>query len=263
MRYYAGLYATYWQLLFKAMSQYRADFLLGMVTSLLHAGSYLVFIAIVFARIPQLNGWTYSEMLLIYGLTVTCLSLRDVFFDATHRVSWYVQSGGLDMLLVRPANALFLMSGEAGINVNSIGRTIIGVAALVLALGSGTLPVAWWWALYLPLIIVTSTLLVFGLYLLLACLSFWFTNVSSALTTVSWTAVFGQFPVTIYTLPLRFLFTWIVPFAMIGFYPAAFLLRGDEYRIYGLIAPLMGIGFLSLALWVWGRAIRRYQSTGS
>ncbi|MBX3052810.1 MAG: ABC-2 family transporter protein [Caldilineaceae bacterium] len=263
MRYYADLYLTYWQLLFKAMSQYRADFLLGMVTSLLHAGSYLVFIAVVFARIPQLDGWRYSEMLLIYGLTVTSLSLRDVILDVPHRVSWYVQSGGLDMLLVRPANALFLMSGEAGINVNSIGRTVIGIAALVMALGDPSLPVAWWWTLYLPLVTVTGTLMVFGLFLMLACLSFWFTNVSSALTTVSWTAIFGQFPVTIYTLPLRFVFSWIIPFAMIGFYPAAFLLRGEEYRVYGLIAPLMGIGFLALALWVWSRAIRRYQSTGS
>ncbi len=263
MRYSADLYLTYWQLFFRGMSQYRADFSIAIVTALLHSGSYLAFIAIVFGRIPQLDGWNYHEMLLIYGLTVTSLSFRDIFFDATHRIHSFVRDGVLDLLLVRPAHPLLQISGMGGINFGSVGRTIVGGAALVLALTSGTLPVAWWWALYLPLVIVTSALLLFGLYLLLACLSFWFTNVYSLLTTVSWAAIFGQFPVTIYTLPLRFVFTWILPFAMIGFYPAAFLLRGGEYRIYGLIAPLMGIGFVSLALWVWGRAIRRYQSTGS
>jgi ABC-2 type transport system permease protein len=45
---------------------------------------------------------------------------------------------------------------------------------------------------------------------------------------------------------------------MMGFYPAAFLLRGDEYRFYGLLAPLMGFIFLGLALSVWQVALRHY-----
>ncbi len=48
-----------------------------------------------------------------------------------------------------------------------------------------------------------------------------------------------------------------------GFYPAAFLLRGDAYRLYGLLAPLMGLVLLGLALFVWRVALGHYQSTGS
>jgi ABC-type uncharacterized transport system permease subunit len=50
---------------------------------------------------------------------------------------------------------------------------------------------------------------------------------------------------------------------MIGFYPVAFLLRGDAYRLYGLLALMVGWVFLGLALALWRIAIRHYQSTGS
>jgi ABC-2 type transport system permease protein len=57
--------------------------------------------------------------------------------------------------------------------------------------------------------------------------------------------------------------TWIFPFALIGFYPTAFLLRGEAYRLYGLLALAIGWVFLGLALLFWRVAIRHYQSTGS
>jgi ABC-2 type transport system permease protein len=74
---------------------------------------------------------------------------------------------------------------------------------------------------------------------------------------------FGRFPITIFGPALQFLLTWVFPFAMIGFYPVAFLLRGDAYRLYGLLALMVGWVFLGLALALWRVAIRHYQSTGS
>jgi ABC-type uncharacterized transport system permease subunit len=43
----------------------------------------------------------------------------------------------------------------------------------------------------------------------------------------------------------------------------AFLLRGDAYRFYGLLALVIGWVFLGLALAFWRVTIRHYQSTGS
>ncbi len=80
---------------------------------------------------------------------------------------------------------------------------------------------------------------------------------------ISWLSDFATFPVAIYPLPIQLLLTWVLPYAMAGFYPAAYLLRRDEYKVYGLMAPLMGFILLGVALLIWRFAIRRYQSTGS
>src|SRR6266487_2620268 len=213
MLYYWDLYTNYWRLFVKILAQYRADLAIMIGAAALHEGSLLLFINIIFSNIRQLQGWTFAEVLMIYGLMTTTNSVWNVTLDVPHRIAWYIHRGRLDYLMVRPAGVLFQIAGES------------------------------------------------GLYPLMACLSFWFTTVNSLLTTVAWTAQFGRFPITIFGSGLQFALTWIFPFAMIGFYPVAFLLRGDAYRLYGLLALIVGWVFLGLALALWRVAIRHYQST--
>ena len=263
MAYYCDLYLTYVRFAFKSVAQYRADFGIAFVASILHTGSTLVFLAVVFANIPRLASWSFHEMLLIWGLAETAVNLANTFFDVPHRIYAYVQRGYLDLLLVRPLSPLVQIAGESGITLMALGRALVGVVAILTALAALRAQVPWWAALYLPLVIISSTLLFFSVQLLLSCLSFWFVNTVSVLQTMAWMNRFGQYPVTILALPLQFLFTWVLPYAMLGFYPAAFLLRGGEYRLYGLLAPLIGFGFFGASQLVWRVAIRHYQSTGS
>jgi ABC-2 type transport system permease protein len=259
--YHIDLYLTYFRLTLKSWWQYRADFAISIVASALHDGSTLIFLSGVFANVQKLEGWSFREMLLIWGLAVLCRNLANSLMDVPHRIHFYIWRGALDRLLVRPPALLMQIAGESGITLPALGRVLIAAAAVLAILPGLQLP--WWAAFYLPLAVIGGTLIMFSVQLILACLNFWFTNVLSLLQTVTWMNQFGQYPVTIFALPLRFLFTWILPYAMMGFYPAAFLLRGDEYRLYGLLAPLLGFFFFGLSLLMWRVSLRRYQSTGS
>ncbi|MCB0106290.1 MAG: ABC-2 family transporter protein, partial [Caldilineaceae bacterium] len=75
MVYYADLYLAYLRNLVRLMGQYRADFLIMLTASLIHDGSTLLLLTIIFTNIRQLQGWSFHEMLLIYGLSVTTRSL--------------------------------------------------------------------------------------------------------------------------------------------------------------------------------------------
>jgi ABC-2 type transport system permease protein len=263
MRYYAGLYINYWRLFIRVLAQYRADIAIMIGSAAVQEGATLLFIDIIFSNIRQLRGWAFPEVLMVYGLVVMTGGLWNVTLDVPHRIHWYVRSGELDYLLVRPLGVLFQIAGASGLNPTSLGRVAVGIVAVVIAMREQGVRAQWWWALYLPATVVSGVLIFFSLYLLLACLNFWFTNVDSLLTTFAWTAQFGRFPATIFGPVLQFVLTWVLPFAMVGFYPAAFLLRGGEYRLPGLLAPLVGWVFLGLALAFWRVAIRHYQSTGS
>jgi ABC-2 type transport system permease protein len=263
MAYYATLYLAYVRCLLKAWSQYRADFAITFVASILHDGSSLIFLTVIFANIHQLEGWSFHEMVLIWGLAVTARSLANGLLDVPHRIIWYVQRGDMDRLLVHPPAPLFQIAGEGGITLPALGRVLVGVAAILTALSVLQDQLPWWGVLYLPLTIISGVFIMFSVQLLMACLSFWFINTFSMMQTMAWMSQFGRYPISIFALPLQFLFTWVLPYAMMGFYPAAFLLRGDAYRLYGLLAPLMGFIFLGLALSVWQVALRHYQSTGS
>jgi ABC-2 type transport system permease protein len=263
MLYYADLYLTYFRLTWKARSQYRVSFAITLVCSIVGTGAQLAFLTLIFANVRQFEGWSFDEMLLIWGLMVTATHLANSLLDIPHRISSYVQGGNLDRLLVRPPTPLFQIAGEGGITLQALSRVMIGVAAILTALVTLQDKLPWWTVFYLPLAVTSGMLIMFSVQLILACLTFWFVNTFSLMQTIGWMNQFGQYPVTILTLPLRFLLTWVVPYAMMGFYPAAFLLRGDEYRSYGLLAPLMGFLLLGLSLLVWRASVRRYQSTGS
>ena len=45
----------------------------------------------------------------------------------------------------------------------------------------------------------------------------------------------AELTVDIFAVPIRVLLTWTLPYAMIGLDPVAYMLRGSEYRLYGLV----------------------------
>ena len=52
----------------KRLMEYRADFLTGAVSFLIDQAVGIGFIFIIFSQIPQLAGFTFPQILFIYGL---------------------------------------------------------------------------------------------------------------------------------------------------------------------------------------------------
>lgn len=262
-RYYADLYATYFRMQLRILAQYRADLALVIGGAVVRDGASLLFLAIIFGRIPALAGWSLNELLLAYGLLTAGAYLGSLFLNSAHNLSWYVQTGRYDVLLIRPVPPLFQLIGEQPFNLTFIGNFLVGVGTVGVALGRLGLPFQPWWLLYFPTALLSGALIGFSINLIGACLTFRFTNVSSLLIALGYAPEFARFPLAIYATPLAFVLTWILPHAMAGLYPAGFLLGKDGYVAYGLLAPLMGWLFLGLALGVWRVTSRSYGSTGT
>ncbi len=260
--YYLGLYGAYFRLALKVLVQYRADFGIMAVATTIREGATLIFLSVVFGLIPRLQGWGFYEIVLVYGLGTAAGYFHAVFLDMPHSVQWYVQQGRLDTLLVRPPRPLFQLFGERCLNPTQAGSLVAGVVIVVVALARLGLPFRAWWLLYIPLVIVGGAVLEFSITLIFACLAFRFTSIISVLMPLGYFAEFARYPLTIYARPVGFVLTWVLPYAMAGLYPAGFLLGKDGYRLYGLLAPLMGALFLAIALLVWSVAVRHYKSTG-
>ena len=263
MKYYLGLYALYLKLAIKVLLQYRLELWTSFVTMAVSQGMTILFISIIFTKIRVIEGWGFYEVILIYGLVTTCRNLSDLFFNVPWSVPYYIVMGELDRVLVRPANPLFQMTGEEGLQFHSIGNTAVGVAAIAVGLGGLDVQFQLWWALYIPMVVVSGVLMWFGIKLMAACVAFWMSGFGTIMYPLTWFADFAQFPAVIYPLPILIALTWVLPYAMMGFYPAAYMVRGDEYRVLGLVAPLMGWVFLGASVLVWSVGIKRYESTGS
>ncbi len=48
---------------------------------------------------------------------------------------------------------------------------------------------------------------------------------------------YGRYPVNIYNRVIRFILTFVLPFAFVGVYPAAYFLRKTEWNSYAFATP--------------------------
>lgn len=70
MKRYGKLYYLFIKNHLKVMMEYRVDFLIGISSVMLQQFAGIFFVKIVFDHIEQLNGWTFYEILFIYGIAI-------------------------------------------------------------------------------------------------------------------------------------------------------------------------------------------------
>ena len=108
----------------------------------------------------------------------------------------------------------------------------------------------------------------FALMVLQATLCFWTAESLEIMNILTYGGVeTAQYPLSIYHVAFRRLFTFLIPLACIGYFPVVAVLGIDDRlgtgRAFQALAPLAGFAFLGLALVLWQIGVRRYTSTGS
>lgn len=260
---YCQIFLGYSAQYLKTKMAYRTDFLFYILSDFLLQSMNLIFILVVFRHVDQIRGWSREEMLFIYGFFMVPFGFYSGFFNHLFDVpEKYVMEGQLDRILVRPLNSLFQVIMET-MNLELIAGIIPGL--VIMGYAAASLKLQWyWWDIPLFLVMVLGATLIYaGIYVTLASLGFWFEGRMGLMPMVYNLSNYGRYPVNVYKGILRFILTWVLPFAFVGFYPSTILMRRREYYAYALLTPLVGLIFFTTAYFIWSRGIKRYLSTGS
>jgi ABC-2 type transport system permease protein len=252
----------------KSMTQFRADFLIGIVGIMVMNGVNLLAIGVILGRFHDLAGWTVWEIVFLYGLWMTGNSLYSLLFFHLSYLDEYIVQGALDQFLSRPVSP-FLQLLAAEVNVNGVADIIFGLTCLVLAITNLNLhfDVGQW--LFLGVMLVSGALIELGITLALSSVAFW-TSRSQALVyavnQVNWNMT-QQYPLEMFGTGFRVLVTCFIPVAFINYYPARWLLAktapGDPWYFLSFLSPVVAAVLLAIAALVWRKGLRQYNSTGS
>lgn len=256
----AGLYMAQ---MVKTRLQYRGDFLIECGASLLSQAAGLVVVGIIFRNVPLLRDWSRSEVFFIYGFSLVAQALFEAFADGFY---WfadrYVMRGEFDRVLLRPLDPLFQVLLE-NFNFEFVADLILGLVILAVAGSSlSTPPGIEDWALLLVML-PSAVLVLTGIFLALASVSFWAEDKVGVLPPVYNIMAFGRYPLTIYHPVLRALLSWVLPFGFVAFYPATGFLGRGEFGPYFWGTPLVSVVVFSLGYLVFRTGVRHYRSTGS
>ncbi|MGE5672652.1 MAG: ABC transporter permease, partial [Mycobacterium leprae] len=198
MKRYLSIYRLFLFQRLKVLMEYRVNFFIGMSSTIVLQGASILTLWVVMGRIPNLNGWTLSEILLIYGLVSLAMSIPHMFADNLWTLGRaYIQPGGFDRFLVRPLDPLFHLLADRFCQ-DGIGDFIVGVVLVAVA-GRGA-GVHWTPLnlLVLVLAVLAGATVFFSINLLLGTSAFWVMDSVPIILAVQQTNQFARYPLSIY-----------------------------------------------------------------
>lgn len=247
----------------KRMMEYKGDFIVGVIGFLLVQCSNLLLLWLIFANIPSLMGWSLDQIVFIYGFSLIPKGIDHLFFDNLWNIGYFiVRKGDFDKYLTRPVNTLFHVLVEK-IQIDALGELIVGIALVCVTLPR--LGVEWsvLKVLLAVLVIPFATLIYTGIKTVTASVAFWTKRSGSVIYMFYMVNDFAKYPAAIYNEVVKNIITYIVPFALTAYYPALYILTGENPLFNIGMTALAAAVLMTLGVIVWHRGIRAYESAGS
>lgn len=263
IRWQIGIFGAYFAQFIKTRLAYRMDFFVDTFGVLASIVIQLAVLTTLFGKVTALQGWSFEQVLFIYGFSLIPLGIFNLISVNLYNFSdRYIIQGKFDRVLLRPVNSLAQVLCESfnvsGLNEIALGTAIVIWSGLRLQLEVGVLDV-------LAVLVMgpTAALVYLGVFLAITSVSFWIEDKMGIAPPVYNVIRFSRYPLSIYSLPVRLLLTFVLPFAWVAFYPATWFIGDGNLKLVAALTPLVGIVVFSGAVLIWRRGVANYTSTGS
>jgi ABC-2 type transport system permease protein len=244
-------------------AQYRVDFFVDAIISVFWTATAVIPLFVVYGEDTRrgIPGWTFGESLLVVGFFILLGAvLEGAINPGLNAVIDHIRKGTLDFVLLKPADAQFLVSTSRFQLWRVSGLVLAGVVftLAVRQIGHGPEPLGLVTAV---LFIFLATLLLYSLWILIVSAAFIVVKVDNL--TYLFTSIFdaARWPSSVFPGTVKFFFTFVIPLAVMTTFPAQALLGRLEPStvLYSVVGT---VGFAGLARAVWLRSIGHYTSAG-
>jgi ABC-2 type transport system permease protein len=269
LRHNLALYLRLVRVQIHSQLQYPFSFWIDVLGTAVSLGAIFVSLALIVQQFGDLGGWSVGEIAFLFGLLEASFGLMDMVFAGFDPTTFgrRVRRGTFDQLLLRPVNITLQVLGDDFI-LRRLGRIAQGILIFVFAL---QLVEMQWTAgklLYLPFVVLGIVTFFGGLFIIGSTITFWTIESFEVINIFTYgTSEVISYPIHIYPDWLRSFFTFILPAALLNYYPALYFL--DKPDPLGMpdamryLSPLAGLAVLLVGLLFWRLGIRHYQGTGS
>ncbi len=262
LRRYAVLFRVQLAISVLTAMQYRADFVVRGLIAILWMGVTLVPVLVVFGVRQSVAGWSFPESLVVVGwFTLLHAVLEGAVSPSLTAVVEHVRRGTLDFVLLKPADAQFLVSTaklEPWHVVDVLGALAIFIYAFS-KIGRWPSPLNLLTGLAF---LVLAIVILYSIWILVVSASFWVIKVDNLSYLFGSLFDAARWPISVFRGALRVVFTFVFPIALLTTYPAMALLGSLDART-AAAALVGGLAFAAAARRVWRRALALYTSASS
>ena len=254
------------RMLFKSALQYRSSLLMQVIAQAVMTAGEMLAVVVLLSRFEAVGHWGPGEIMFFFGVMQSTFALTELLGRGITAFPWFVQRGEFDALILRP-RPLLVQVMVSQLDPRRLGGVIVGVIAMLVA--GSRLNIAWTAAkaLLLMEVVVCCMMLLLGLFMIEATVSFFSVKsieMVNILTYGGRTAC--QYPVNVYPNVLRFLFTYLAPYAMCMHWPVSYVIGAPMVDLPTwtyFLTPLAGVAFFAIMVRIWYSGVKHYRSTGT
>ena len=242
--------------------QYRANFFVAVVQSLLSVAVAIAVLALVYSKTDSLHGWTQSELLVVLGIQILLGGVIHASVQPNmERLTEEVRDGKLDFALTKPADSQLLVSlrelrlWQLVDVVSGSVVVAVGVSRLQTSIGLGH-------ALAFLALLVLGALLLYCFWLFLATGSFWVINMWFLTDLFEGVYQVGRWPIGIYPGWLRYSMTYLVPIGFAITVPAEAMTHRLEWPTV-VVAVVFAVVVFAVVRRFWRYGLSKYADASA
>jgi viologen exporter family transport system permease protein len=153
--------------------QYRVNFFVQLLQSLIQVGTALVMLSLVYSHTDELNGWDQPQLLSLLGVQVLLGGVIHTFIQPNmERLMDDVQQGTLDYALTKPEDSQVLVSVRM-VRIWQVVEVVSGLILLVVGLAGVESSIGVVDALAFGFALLLGVVLVYCFWLVITTGAFW------------------------------------------------------------------------------------------
>ena len=261
---YIHLYFTCMKRSLISRLEYKKDTFISIFSFLVSNVCSILSIYFILNSIPSIDGWTMAEIGFLYGFSMIPVAIDHLFSDDLWMVAYHkVKAGEMDRYFLRPVPVLFQVIAET-FQPEGFGEAIVGI--IMLGICGNIINVNWTFGVILLLVVasICGALFIASLKIMTSSLAFIFKRSGPLLQVVYDFITYTRYPLKIYPKVIRILLTFILPFALVIYFPIEVLLYETiNPYLLSLVIIVFCSMFLFISICVWNLCIKKYESSGS
>ncbi len=220
---------------------------------------------VIFYNFDSIGGWNKYETLFMMTSSWLTYSVSCFFFWSPMKdMGELVRTGKLDLYLCRPISPMVYLILEQ-FQYTFIPRLTLALVFWIISIKKIAIvwnPVA---IFYYAISMVSAFVIYSSITVITGSISFWAIKseaIVSLLTNNNYGLKnFSDYPITIYGESTAIFLTFVIPYALTGYYPIAHLLGKEvPFPVAVYLSPLVALFIAAISLVLWHMGLRRYES---
>lgn len=269
----------YWQFLtlqLKTITEYKSDFLIGLLSVFIGQINTFLLTILVFTQLDSLVGFNIYEIFLMYGFYVFVKGIDHFYNDNIWSFAWNkIKDGRFSMILLRPINPIFYIIMER-IEINGLSEVIIGFLIIVFSIHFLGITLSLVDVLMLCVIVFCGLVVFFSVKLIFSAPAFWTVCCGEFMTAGVEISNAAKYPVELYkNRVVKSILLYVFPFPIAAYFPTVYCLNkiSNVQKLFGIASipnhfvviysVLMAaiVGFVSIKVWYTG--LKHFEPTGT